>query len=206
MFAREILIILLVACFTKTIKCQSQQSSTTTEDEDSYLFVTKHTLNRYVVQNMDFVVKYSLFNAGQSTVFNIELNDVDSFPTEKFDIVYGELHPKWDRINAASNLTHIVVLKPKHSGPCNTTHAIVTYRKSEKTNEIQTTYSSEIAELHIAASKEYDRRFSSHFVDWILFIMMAIPTIAFPFALWYMSKTKYDTIVAKEKTKKKYNN
>ncbi|CAF0782450.1 unnamed protein product [Didymodactylos carnosus] len=149
------------------------------DEEESYLFVTKDTLNRYVVQNNDLTIKYSLFNAGQSTVFSVELNDVDSFPTNKFDLLYGTLNPKWERINA-----------PKQSGPCNMTHAVVTYRKSEKTNEIQTAYSSEIGELTVVSSREYDRRFSSHFLDWILFTMMAIPCIAFPFALWYMSKTK----------------
>jgi len=172
------------------------------DEEESYLFVTKDTLNRYVVQNNDLTIKYSLFNAGQSTVFSVELNDIDSFPTNKFDLLYGTLNPKWERINAASNLTHVVILRPKQSGPCNMTHAVVTYRKSEKTNEIQTAYSSEIGELHIVSTREYDRRFSSHFLDWILFTMMAVPCIAFPFALWYMSKTKYDTILAKDKAKK----
>jgi hypothetical protein len=35
------------------------------------------------------------------------------------------------------NLTHVVVLKPKQSGILNSTHAVVTYQKSEKNNDVQ---------------------------------------------------------------------
>jgi len=35
------------------------------------------------------------------------------------------------------NLTHIVVLKPKQSGLNNSTHAIITYQKSEKNTDVQ---------------------------------------------------------------------
>ena len=36
-----------------------------------------------------------------------------------------------------TNLTHIVVLKPKQSGISNSTYAIVTYQKSEKNTDVQ---------------------------------------------------------------------
>ena len=36
-----------------------------------------------------------------------------------------------------TNLTHIIVVKPKQSGIQNSTHAIITYQKSEKNTDVQ---------------------------------------------------------------------
>ena len=36
-----------------------------------------------------------------------------------------------------ANLTHVVVLKPKQTGISNSSHAIVTYQKSEKNTDVQ---------------------------------------------------------------------
>jgi len=174
-----------------------------TDDEESFLFVTKTTLNRFIVQDKELTIKYGLFNSGPTTVFNVQLNDVHSFPKDKFELLAGTLNVKWERINAGSNLTHVAVLKPKQSGITNSTHAVVTYRKSEKNNDVQTAYSSEIGDVYIMTSREYDRRFSSHIIDWILFTAMASPCIGFPFFLWFKSKSKYDKLVAKEKSAKK---
>lgn len=43
---------------------------------------------------------------------------------------------------SGANLTHVVVLKPKQSGISNSSHAIITYQKSEKNTDAQvrTTY------------------------------------------------------------------
>jgi len=176
---------------------------TQTDDDESFLFVTKQTVNRFIVQNKELTIKYGLYNSGPSTVFNVQLNDVHSFPTDKFELLAGTLSAKWERINSGANLTHVVVVKPKESGINNSTHAVVTYRKSEKSNDIQTAYSSEIGDVYIMTSREYDRRFSSHIIDWILFTAMASPCIGFPFFLWFKSKSKYEKLISKDRLSKK---
>lgn len=40
-------------------------------------------------------------------------------------------------LSRATNITHIVVLKPKQSGLSNSSYAIVTYQKSEKNTAVQ---------------------------------------------------------------------
>jgi len=35
-----------------------------------------------------------------STVFNVNLNDIHSFPKDQFELLVGTLNPKWERINA----------------------------------------------------------------------------------------------------------
>jgi hypothetical protein len=34
------------------------------------------------------------------TIFNVNLNDIHSFPSNKFELLIGTLNPKWERINA----------------------------------------------------------------------------------------------------------
>ena len=34
------------------------------------------------------------------TVFNVNLNDVHSYPKDKYELLVGTLNPKWERINA----------------------------------------------------------------------------------------------------------
>ncbi|CAF3432254.1 unnamed protein product [Rotaria socialis] len=174
-----------------------------TDDEESFLFVTKQTLNRFIVQNKELTIKYDLYNSGPTTVFNVNLNDVRSFPADKFELFVGVLNPKWERILPGANVTHVVILKPKESGFNNSSHAIITYQKSEKNAVIQKTYSSEFGNVYIMTNREYDRRFSSHIIDWILFTAMASPCIAFPFFLWFKSKHKYELLLAKDKRSEK---
>jgi translocon-associated protein subunit beta len=171
-----------------------------TDEDESFLFVTKQTINRFIVQDKELTIQYGLYNSGPTTVFNVQLNDVHSFPKEKFELLSGTLSAKWERINAGANLTHVVVVKPKQSGISNSSHAIVNYRKSEKSSDAQTTYSSEIGTVYIMTGREYDRRFSSHIIDWILFTAMASPCIGFPFFLWFKSKSKYEKLMSKDKS------
>lgn len=125
--------------------------------------------------------------------FNVRLLD-DNFPTDKFDYVTGFQTAKWAKVSPSTNVTHIAVLRPKITGPYNLTHATVAYFPNDKTKKAQIGYSTEIGEVFIYGQKDYNRRFATHTIDWILFVIMAMPSIAFPYFLWYSSKSKYESI------------
>uniref|UniRef100_A0A673SQE5 Signal sequence receptor subunit 2 n=1 Tax=Suricata suricatta TaxID=37032 RepID=A0A673SQE5_SURSU len=132
-------------------------------EEGARLLASKSLLNRYAVEGRDLTLQYNLYNVGSSAALDVELSD-DSFPPEDFGIVSGMLNVKWDRIAPASNVSHTVVLRPLKAGYFNFTSATVTYLAQED-GPVVVGFTSAPGQGGILAQREFDRRFSPHFVS-----------------------------------------
>ncbi|XP_061426935.1 translocon-associated protein subunit beta-like [Lethenteron reissneri] len=165
-------------------------------DEGARLLASKSLLNKYAVEGQDLTVQYNIYNVGSSAALDVELND-DAFHPEQFGIVSGMLNVKWERIAPGSNVSHSVVLRPLVPGLFNFSSATLSYLPQEGA-EVVIGHTSAPGEGGILAQKEYDRKFSPHYLDWAAFGVMTLPSIGIPLLLWYSSKRKYDALKSKK--------
>jgi translocon-associated protein subunit beta len=146
--------------------------------------------NLYLVEGSDIVVQYSLYNIGTAPALNVQLTD-PSFNSESFEIAAGQLQVKFDRIAPSANVSHVVVVRPKQFGYYNFTAAEVSYLPSEDSKDVQIGYTSEPGEGGIIPKRDFDRKFSPHYFDWVIFALMLVPVLVVPFLMWRKISTKY---------------
>nr|ABM55602.1 putative signal sequence receptor beta subunit [Maconellicoccus hirsutus] len=189
--------LVLFALATFLVSCSSLEE----EDTTARLLISKHILNKYLVQDMDIVIKYTIYNVGNGPAQEVVIND-ESFPADAFVVAGGQLNVRIDRIPPQTNVSHTVVVRPKTFGSFNFSSAYVQYKASESATELQSAVSSEPGEGRIINFRDYDKKFSPHVLDWAAFAIMTMPSIIVPFILFWSSKTKYEAI-AKQKREKK---
>jgi len=160
--------------------------------ENARLLVSKNILNVYLVQDKDLTVQYDIYNIGSSSAIDTELVD-KSFAAEDFDVVHGSLAVKWQRIGPASNVSHVVIVRPKRAGQFNFTSADISYLPSDSATDRQHAYTSAPGEGGVVNFKDYDRKFSPHVLDWTAFAVMSLPSLGIPFLLWNKSRSKYES-------------
>lgn len=182
---------LLASCFFLLLASPAQA-----DEGQARILLSKQISNKYLVEGMDIVVRYNLFNVGDNAATGVQVQD-GSFRQEDFDVVAGQTKFRLDRVAPGANASHTVVVRPKKFGFFNFTAAEVTYKAGES-GVIVTGLSSDPGQGTIIASRDYERQFSAHLLDWAAFAVMTLPSLGIPFLLWWSSKSKYEAIMIKK--------
>lgn len=100
------------------------------EESGPRLLFFKQILNKYLVQNKDIEVKYTLYNIGSSAAVDVEVID-QGFQPDAFEYVGGHVPAKFDRIAPQSNISHVIVVRSLKYGYFNFTSAQASYKTSD---------------------------------------------------------------------------
>jgi len=84
-----------------------------------------------------------------------------------------------------------VVVRPRSYGIFNYTSALITYYPTNDAKQVVVGYSTSPGEGNIYRLKDYERRFASKLGVWCIFLLLALPTTAVPFFLWFKFQQKY---------------
>jgi len=165
------------------------------DEGSARLLLSKQIHNKYLVEGMDIVVKYNLYNVGDSAATDVKVVDA-GFRPEDFDLVSGQPRYKLDRVAPGANSSHAIVIRPKKFGYFNFTSAEVRYQGEGGVQLVG--LSSDPGQGVIIAARDYERQFSAHLLDWAAFAVMTLPSLGIPFLLWWSSKSKYEAIALKK--------
>lgn len=193
-------IFILAACLVLkgSLQLAAGQQATT----NAKLLVDKEILNKYIVEGRDILVNYHLINIGGSVARDIKVVD-DTFPQDRFEIVNGYTSFTIPQVAPGTNVTHAVVIRPKANswGPHRFGPARVEYKLNDA-GQLQLATTSELGEAYVVAARTFDRKFSSQFFDWFIFVILCAPSIMGPYYLWYKSDSKLSNLAKQATTKK----
>lgn len=196
--SKSIVPLAIIFCCLLSAAVQAQQTTT-----NAKLLVDKEILNKYIVEGREIVVNYHIINIGGSPARDVKIID-DTFPSDRFEIVAGYTRLTIPSVAPGQNVTHTVVLKPKQNtwGPHKFGVARIEYKLNEA-GQLQLATTSELGDAYVVAARTFDRKFSSQFLDWIIFAILCIPSIAGPYYLWHKSDSKFSILGNKQPSLKK---
>lgn len=182
-----------------TINLVNAQQATT----NAKLLVDKEIFNKYIVEGRDILVNYHIINLGGSVARDVKVID-DTFPKDRFEVVNGYLTFTIPEIAPGVNVTHAVVLRPRPNswGQHRFGPARVEYKQNDA-GQLQLATSSELGEAYVVASRTFDKKFSSQFLDWFIFAILCIPSLYGPYYLYTQSDAKFTNLAAKQASGKK---
>eukprot|EP01092_Planopodium_desertum_P011244 TRINITY_DN51396_c0_g1_i2.p2 TRINITY_DN51396_c0_g1~~TRINITY_DN51396_c0_g1_i2.p2 ORF type:complete len:185 (-),score=40.39 TRINITY_DN51396_c0_g1_i2:27-581(-) len=158
------------------------------------LLVSKTILDSEIISTKELTVNIKIFNVGDSSAYNIKLEDSESWPEGQFSFVYGLPVASWERLPAGENVTHTFVLKVNRpSGYFATVPAKVLYTFTKNSAYPQRGSSTDLGVVPIYRASLTQRKTSPHLFEWFVFSILAGGACAAPFYVWrFYTKNFFD--------------
>ncbi|CAA93083.1 Translocon-associated protein subunit beta [Caenorhabditis elegans] len=162
-------------------------------DASAKILIGKSFVTKYPVAQRENAFEYQIINIGLSPALKVELSDLKSFPTDRFEILKGSATASFPVIPANSTIYHHIVVIPRVPQAIEDHDVTVNYTDSETGKRART------------STVSYDKRGYTHFfaetamrkvegvncTHFLGFGAIAFPLTAIPAILYWISKRRY---------------
>lgn len=121
---------------------------------EAHLIARKTVMETMSVSGENMTVVTQIFNSGSSAALDVALKE-NTFPSTYYDLIEGSFTASWAKIGAGANVTNTFVVKPKSSGTMLSGPAVVTYRPTGDSDEIQTMLSTSLTRPVLSFADKY---------------------------------------------------
>mmetsp|Transcript_4922 Transcript_4922/g.8529 ORF Transcript_4922/g.8529 Transcript_4922/m.8529 type:complete len:221 (+) Transcript_4922:88-750(+) len=121
---------------------------------EAHLIARKNVKETMSVSGENMTVVTQIFNAGSSAALDVDLKET-TFPSTYYDLIEGSFTATWEKIGAGANVSHTFVVRPKSSGTMLSGPAVVTYRPTGDSDEIQTMLTTSINRPVLSIADKY---------------------------------------------------
>jgi translocon-associated protein subunit beta len=146
------------------------------------LLIHQQVLNKHVVANREVLVKYTIFNSGTQKASNVELKTF--FDSEQIEFLAGNATVRFSIIEKFSNLTYVVIIKPKFSSSLIFNTNISYFHKTNKT----TGFTAGFPEVNVSKFHEYCRKHACNAFELLVVLLTLSFWIVIPFLLFFISR------------------
>eukprot|EP01133_Synstelium_polycarpum_P012059 gene12059-14110_t len=160
------------------------------------LFQKKITDAPIVGKDLD--ISFVIFNVGSGAAYDVSFQDND-FDSTSFEITKGQASGKWETIEAGSNVTQVLTVKPISQKFVPLSATVLSFRKSQSTEDLSYTAAASYSGMYVESVADYDKRTSLHIKEWVIFAVLCLGSVAFPFSIWSYYKMNYVDGVKKQK-------
>lgn len=137
----------------------------------------------------NFTVKFDIYNVGDSSAYDININDVWPATTaegaEGFVLLEGSMDFQLEELAAGDHKSWEFTMAPFFEGNFAGARAEVTYLPTAEGEAVQAR-STEPGRMSVFSAENYLKYFASHTREWTIFYVSAAASVLVPFAAWIL--------------------
>jgi len=150
----------------------------------------------------NFTVQIELWNVGDSPAYDVRVTD--AWPLDKFNLTGGNTNQTFPEIAPGTKESYNFTLQPGVDSEYHGFAARVEYQQV-KDGPIQIGWSTLTRPIQLIENEIYHKLTAKHYVEWFLFLALALGSVVVPFLYWLHLITNYEHGIPKleKKSKKK---
>ncbi|GAM24108.1 hypothetical protein SAMD00019534_072830, partial [Acytostelium subglobosum LB1] len=142
------------------------------------------------VVGKDMEISFIVYNVGEGPAYDISFHDTD-FSAPSFEFVNGSAEARWEVLEAGTNVSQTLTVRPSISNVFPLTATVLQFRSAQSEESFSYTAAASYSAMLVESSEEYERRTSMHVKEIIIFVLLCLGSVAFPFSLWGYYKLNY---------------